>query len=134
MGAGGREAASRDGRAPRPDDEEEDALLRSLEPKGAGEEGDWLENPIAAPAENADELDVPIEDAGLPPGGDADGDVTHIFQRSEGEEEERRGGWEGAFERRSDDDAPHPRKATLPGLPASVAKKSKTTPPPGRKL
>jgi hypothetical protein len=105
-------------------DDDDDALLSSLEPKGASDDADWLENPVAVPQEGADDLDLPIDDGGLAPAVDADSDVTTMFQGGEDKH------WEGSMGRHGDsDDSDGPRKAALPGLPSSVIRKSKAPPP-----
>jgi hypothetical protein len=102
---------------------EEDALLRELEAPSKPEEerGDWLENPISAPSgDSGDELDVVIDSGALGAGdtnGDL-GDVTTVFHRPDDIVTSARG------------DIAMRSKATLPGLPAGVAKKNKTVPPP----
>jgi hypothetical protein len=104
-----------------PDGEEEDELLRGLDAKGSSDDADWLENPVAVPADDGDE-DLPIDDGGLAPAVDGESDVTTIFQGGDDKP------WEPAS-RHADDDSGAPRKAALPGLPSSVARKSKAPPP-----
>jgi hypothetical protein len=106
--------------APEPvESEDEDELLKGLDSKEASEDADWLENPIAVGPDGGDELEeVPIDDGGLSAAVDGN-DVTTIFQ----------GGEDRPWAKQGDADEDAPRKAALPGLPSSVARKSKAPPP-----
>jgi hypothetical protein len=117
-------AASRlDAPAAAADGEEEDDLLKGLESKGAGDDADWLDNPIAVSPDGSDDEDLPIDDGGLAPAVDGDEDATTMFQGTEDKP------WDGSAGRHGDSDDDAPRKAALPGLPSSVARKSKAPPP-----
>jgi hypothetical protein len=100
---------------------DEDALLRELEapsvPEGGG--GDWLENPITAPPDGGDDLDVVIDSGAMTGLGDAngDGEATTMMQRPD------------EIVTSARPDVGIRAKATLPGLPFG-AKRNRTVPPP----
>jgi hypothetical protein len=93
---------------------EEDALLRDLEmPAPAVGSDQWLENPVVPAHDAVDELDVDMIAAGSVPA--PTGAIAELLG--------------------SDDDVPMddfdaPRKHALPGLPAGLAKRQKSVPPP----
>jgi hypothetical protein len=101
---------------PAPDEAsaQEDVLLGALEePQREGTEQDWLENPVVPAATGVDDLDVEM----LGTGGVAEptGAIADLLADDDG----------------SGDDLGAPaRRPALPGLPAGLAKRQKSVPPP----